>query len=86
MGHLCEDTCPEGYYGLHCIETCQCKTDKFVCHVSNGCVCRQGYRGENCDEAVVGKYIDDSERSGKWETEDKEGYSVKCQTDENIGN
>lgn len=66
MGNYCEDVCPEGYYGLHCIESCQCKSDKFVCHVKEGCVCRQGFRGENCDEAVVGRLVDGTDSAGEW--------------------
>lgn len=47
--------CPEGFYGLHCIESCSCKSTQFVCHVAHGCVCRQGFMGELCDISTSAK-------------------------------
>lgn len=37
--------CPEGYYGDHCMEPCECKNDFFMCHPAEGCICRHGYTG-----------------------------------------
>lgn len=37
--------CPEGYYGDHCMEPCDCKNDFYICHPVEGCVCRHGYTG-----------------------------------------
>lgn len=41
--------CPEGYFGDHCMTPCECKNDNSVCHAVEGCICRHGYTGENCD-------------------------------------
>lgn len=50
MEPRCEEVCPEGYYGLQCVKPCNCKREgNFVCHPVNGCVCKAGYFGENCD-------------------------------------
>lgn len=43
--HLPILVCPEGYYGDHCMEPCECKNDFFTCHPSEGCICRHGYTG-----------------------------------------
>lgn len=40
--------CPEGFYGLHCMEFCSCLSPQFVCHAAHGCICRQGFVGTNC--------------------------------------
>ena len=37
--------CPEGYYGDHCMEPCDCKNDFYICHPVDGCICRHGYTG-----------------------------------------
>lgn len=50
--------CPEGYYGLHCIEQCNCPSARFQCHVAEGCVCRQGYEGKLCDIPKSQQVID----------------------------
>lgn len=41
--------CPEGFYGLHCMEFCSCPSAQFVCQVARGCVCRQGFMGPTCE-------------------------------------
>lgn len=43
--------CPEGYYGQHCLGECACKSDRFVCHAAHGCICRQGFTGEDCSKS-----------------------------------
>lgn len=45
MRRLLISVCPEGYYGDHCMEPCECKNDFFVCHPADGCICRHGYAG-----------------------------------------
>lgn len=44
--------CPEGYFGGHCMDTCKCKSEGFICHPATGCVCRQGHEGENCERKI----------------------------------
>jgi hypothetical protein len=45
--------CPEGYFGDHCMTPCECKNDNFMCHPAQGCICRHGYAGKDCDESIV---------------------------------
>lgn len=45
--------CPEGYYGDHCMKPCECPNENFVCHPADGCVCRQGYAGDDCDQQLL---------------------------------
>lgn len=40
--------CPEGLYGLHCMAACSCNSPQKVCHAAYGCVCRQGFKGDDC--------------------------------------
>lgn len=40
---------------------CECKNDNFVCHAVEGCVCRHGYTGENCDVTL---YASSTQRHG----------------------
>lgn len=56
--------CPEGYYGDHCMEPCECKNDFFTCHAVQGCVCRRGYTGVNCDEQLFAQSIQEKDESG----------------------
>lgn len=44
--------CPDQYYGDHCMNLCDCPTDKFICHAVSGCVCRQGYTGIPNDTTI----------------------------------
>lgn len=44
--------CPEGYYGDHCMFPCECPNDNFQCHPVQGCVCRHGLTGINCEEQL----------------------------------
>lgn len=32
------------------MKACQCPSDNFLCHVADGCVCRQGFTGANCED------------------------------------
>lgn len=32
---------------------CQCSNDNFICHPAEGCICRHGFTGENCDESNI---------------------------------
>ncbi|CAG0884768.1 unnamed protein product [Darwinula stevensoni] len=45
--------CPEGYFGDHCIQACQCPNQNFRCHPVEGCTCRAGYTGKECNIPVV---------------------------------
>lgn len=56
--------CPEGFYGSHCLDSCNCETSNFVCHVAHGCVCRQGFTGTRCD-AQAGKIIEAEDKCKK---------------------
>lgn len=40
--------CQDGNYGLHCLEVCSCKSDRFFCNNTLGCVCREGFTGDDC--------------------------------------
>lgn len=42
--------CPEGYFGQHCLGECACKSERFVCHAAHGCICRQGFIGDDCSK------------------------------------
>lgn len=48
MGNHCDDVCPEGFYGKHCMEFCSCPSPQFVCHAARGCICRLGFDGIDC--------------------------------------
>lgn len=54
MEPKCEEVCPEGYYGLQCVEPCNCnRKGNFVCHPVNGCVCKAGFAGSTCELRIV---------------------------------
>jgi hypothetical protein len=54
MEPKCEEVCPEGYFGLQCVQPCNCKRNSnFVCHPINGCICKAGFGGTNCDQRLV---------------------------------
>lgn len=40
---------------------CECKNDNFVCHPSEGCICRHGYTGENCDTTLYARNTQEKE-------------------------
>lgn len=40
--------CPEGYFGDHCLDPCECDNDNFICDPAKGCVCRVGFAGRDC--------------------------------------
>lgn len=40
--------CPEGYFGDHCLDPCECDNDNFICDPAKGCVCRAGFAGKDC--------------------------------------
>jgi len=40
---------------------CECPNENFLCHAKDGCVCRQGYTGENCDTLQYSKNVQEKE-------------------------
>lgn len=45
--HLLIPACPDGLFGINCINVCECgNDDKYDCHPTRGCVCRKGLSGE----------------------------------------
>lgn len=40
---------------------CECATENFICHPKDGCVCKQGYTGEKCDELLYHKITQEKE-------------------------
>ncbi|KAJ8931330.1 hypothetical protein NQ314_015768 [Rhamnusium bicolor] len=57
--------CPEGYYGDHCMIPCECKNDNFFCHPAEGCVCKHGFAGKNCEESnILGRVQPIDQESG----------------------
>lgn len=32
---------------------CECKNDNFICHPSDGCICKHGFTGDNCEESNI---------------------------------
>jgi multiple epidermal growth factor-like domains protein 10/11 len=42
------EVCPEGYFGDHCLDPCECDNDNFICDPAKGCVCRVGFAGRDC--------------------------------------
>ncbi|XP_055957125.1 fibrillin-1-like isoform X3 [Patella vulgata] len=55
----CEE-CPIFTYGVGCSKTCQCGTNGIECDKVRGCICKNGWRGENCttdiDECTEGTF------------------------------
>lgn len=42
--------CPEGYFGDHCMQPCNCSSEgNWVCDPVHGCMCHRGYIGDKCD-------------------------------------
>lgn len=39
----------------------QCLNDNFICHPASGCVCREGFRGDQCDIAIYSPVSDKSQ-------------------------
>ena len=56
--------CPEGYYGDHCMEACECKNDNYICHSADGCVCRHGYAGPDCLDQLFSRNVLEKRESG----------------------
>lgn len=40
---------------------CECKSDSFLCHPAEGCICRHGYGGENCDQLLYARTVQDAD-------------------------
>lgn len=45
--------CSKGNYGNDCLEVCACKSDKFVCNATLGCMCRDGFTGDDCNTPKI---------------------------------
>ncbi|KAL3197360.1 hypothetical protein MRX96_044933 [Rhipicephalus microplus] len=56
MGSRCTEICAEGFYGDHCMSSCDCK-ENFVCSPISGCVCRYGFTGEYCNIRLVDRSV-----------------------------
>ncbi|KAK6180960.1 hypothetical protein SNE40_008919 [Patella caerulea] len=58
-GILCEE-CPIFTYGDGCRQTCDCSANGIACDKVRGCICKTGWRGENCttdiDECTEGTF------------------------------
>ena len=39
----------------------QCPNDNFICHPASGCVCREGFKGDQCDVAIYSPVSDKSQ-------------------------
>ncbi len=50
IGLLCSETCPDGFFGDNCINVCSCPNKNFQCDPVQGCVCKNGFTGKNCDQ------------------------------------
>lgn len=46
FAHRCDETCPNGTFGMNCSITCECENEA-VCNYADGtCLCNPGYVGE----------------------------------------
>ena len=45
--YVCYSVCPEGHYGDHCMEACNCPGPNFLCHPAEGCKCKIGFKGKH---------------------------------------
>lgn len=36
---------------------CECPNENFVCHAADGCVCKHGFIGDNCDIPILSRSI-----------------------------
>lgn len=43
------------------MRSCQCPSPNFVCQATEGCVCRKGFTGENCDIPKAEQRIQEAE-------------------------
>lgn len=43
---------------------CECKNDFFLCHPAEGCICRHGYTGDNCDQQLYARTVQTEEDKG----------------------
>jgi hypothetical protein len=50
IGEKCKEIWNEGYYGEKCMMNCEWKNEKLLWKEKDGCVCRKGYKGENCEK------------------------------------
>ena len=70
MGRICDEKCPNGYFGQNCKEKCpENMPPKTTCdHVTGHYKCRPGYIGLTCDHACkTGTYGEDCQNSCKCE-------------------
>ena len=51
----------DGWILFMCTTTIQCPNDNFICHPGSGCVCREGFRGDQCDIAIYSPVSDKSQ-------------------------
>ncbi|CAG0906363.1 unnamed protein product, partial [Darwinula stevensoni] len=49
VGTSCQEACPEGFFGEQCKNVCECSEGKFQCHHIDGCTCKLGFQGDNCE-------------------------------------
>jgi len=56
--------CPEGYFGDHCLNPCECDSENFICDPAKGCVCRVGYFGRDCGAPSAENVQGNEENSG----------------------
>ncbi|CAG2212907.1 unnamed protein product [Mytilus edulis] len=54
----CIKTCPSGFCGEGCVNTCECTTNAY-CHPIKCCVCNIGFNGKLCDTPCAEGYYGD---------------------------